>query len=318
MERKVSLLGSFRRAQWHPAASVKRPFVRHLHPELSPGEFCFLPPLRPEAHVSVIIPTTDANRDGNFEKLLRQMDSQTLTDFEVIVVKGDPRQGRAINIGASLAKGAHLLTMDDDTALPDKYTFAKLAAVMEAYPGIGMVGGMNVIPPDAPPFVKRVMREIPRRSTPPVSEITDSDLAEHPLLMMRWDIFERVGGENELLPRGLDPYLRQEFRKAGFRVVIVPDVFYSHLPPDSLMKLLKQFFRNGKQASYVNRHFPQWVFETPNQHGHFRLQIPSSMRAIRLPYRLMKAFLTGKFVWFLCQLSYSAGFLKERITPDTI
>jgi hypothetical protein len=166
--------------------------------------------------------------------------------------------------------------------------------------------------------VRRAMREIPRRSTPPVSDIIDSDFAEHPLLIMRGEIFKQVGGENELLPRGLDPYLREQFRRAGFRVVVVPDVFYSHLPPDSLCKLLKQFFRNGRQASYVKHHFPQWIIETPGRHGHFRPRIRSSERAMRFPYRLSKALVSGKFIWFLCQIAYLAGFLKDRITPKLV
>jgi hypothetical protein len=317
MEGTSTLLEIFRQAKWQQAAIIERPFVRHLHSDPSPAEYCRLQPRSHGIQVSVLIPTTDASRDGRFEKLLCQMDFQTLTNFEVIVIKGDPRQGRAINVGASLGKGSFLLTIDDDTALPDKAAFAKLVSALENDPAIGIAGGINTIPRDAPWLVRRAMREIPRRSTPTVSEITDSDLAEHPLLMIRRDIFERVGGENELLPRGLDPYLRQEFRKAGFRVVVVPNVFYSHLPPDSLLKLVKQFFRNGRQASYVNRHFPQWVLETPDRHGDFRLQLPPSTRAMRLPFRLIKALLTGKFVWFLCQLSYSAGFLKERWTLKT-
>jgi hypothetical protein len=255
----------------------------------------------------------DANRDGRFENLLHQLDFQTLPDFEVIVIKGDPRQGRAINVGAALGKGRFLLTLDDDTALPDKGAFGKLVSVVENYPAIGMAGGINTIPLDAPWLVRRAMYEIPRRSTPPVSEIKDSDLAEHPLLMIRRDTFEQVGGENELLPRGLDPYLRQEFRKAGFRVVVVPDAFYSHLPPVTLEGLLRQFYRNGKHAGFVNQHFPQWAIETPTQHGPFRPRHGIHFRVLRFPARLLSALITLKPIWFLCQLSYAIGILANHM-----
>ena len=309
-----SLIEIFRCATWQPAAPVQRPFVRYLHPEASPGEYICLQPCSQTIRVSVLIPTMDADRGGLFEKLLRQIDLQTLNGFEVIVIKGDPRQGRAINIGASLAKGDFLLTLDDDSSLPDKRAFANLFAVLENDPAIGLAGGINTIPPDAPWLVRRAMREIPRRSTPPLSDITDSDLAEHPLLVMRRDVFERVGGENELLPRGLDPYLRQEFRKAGCRVVVVPNVFYSHLPPATLQRLLRQFYRNGKHAAYVYRYFPQWSIATPSQHGSFPPRHRIRHRALRLLANLLEALITLKFIWFLCQLSYSAGVLKETLT----
>ena len=76
--------------------------------------------------LSVVIPTSDAHRGGYFRDLLVQIGRQDFRDFEVIAVRGDPRQGRAINVGAELARGKYLLTLDDDTALPDPATFSKL------------------------------------------------------------------------------------------------------------------------------------------------------------------------------------------------
>jgi hypothetical protein len=203
------------------------------------------------------------------------------------------------------------LTLDDDTSLPDPLTFAKLTRVMEDAPDIGMAGGNNLIPKNATPFVRRVMRELPRRSWPMVKEITDSDLAEHPCLMMRTEEFKAVGGENELIPRGLDPYLRMAFRSFNKRVVIVPGVVYHHLPPDGWRRLLRQCFRNGRQAAFTNRHFPQWVVETPNHHGHFKTQVPLATRLCRFPLRLASVLLGMKPAFFLSELAYAAGFLME-------
>ena len=227
------------------------------------------------------------------------------------MVRGDPRQGRAINIGAALPKGKYLLTLDDDTSLPDPETFSKLMAIMEKHPVIGMAGGNNVIPEDASLFVRSVMKQIPRRSWKPVQEITDSDLAEHPCLIMRTEEFKKVGGENELIPRGLDPYLREEFRKLGKRVVVVPGVIYHHLPPNNLNKLLRQFYRNGRQAAYTNRNFPQWVIETPSKHGSFKTHKPFLLRNLRFPLQLLRALITIKPIWFLCEVAYALGFAYD-------
>jgi len=266
--------------------------------------------------LSLVIPTFDAYRDGHLLKLLVQIGCQDFSDFEIIMVRGDPRQGRAINVGAALARGRYLMTLDDDTSLPDCETFAKMVAVMEAYPDIGIAGGNNVIPPEASRFVRSVMQQIPRRSWEPVEEITDSDLAEHPCMVMRTDEFMSVGGENELIPRGLDPYLRQEFRKLGKRVVVLPGVIYHHLPPDNLKKLLRQFYRNGRQARYVNRHYHRWVFETPPTHGPFQIRVSLPRRMLRLIKNVLKALFTGKLILFVSELSYVLGFIQEWVSPE--
>ena len=299
-------------AIWQSAVNVERPFVSYPNTHNSPGLIWHEKYKSSDAPViSIIIPTFDAFRDGYFPKLLDQISNQNFSQFEIIVVRSDPRQGRAINIGAALAKGKYLLTLDDDTALPDPETFSKLVAVMEKHSEIGMAGGNNVIPEDASPFVRRVMKQIPRRSWKPVQEIVDSDLAEHPCLIMRTEEFKKVGGENELIPRGLDPYLREEFRKLGRRVVVIPGVIYHHLPPDNLDKLLRQFYRNGRQAAYTNRNFPQWVIETPPNHGSFRNRLPLCMRIFRFPLRLLQALITIKPIWFLCEVAYAIGFAYE-------
>lgn len=260
--------------------------------------------------ISVIIPTANGYRDGLFPALLRQLSEQTFRNFETVIVQGESRQGRAINTGADIARGEYLLTLDDDTSLASRDAFRKLAGVMENDGSIGMAGGINVIPDDAPFFMRRAMREIPRRTTPPVEEVTDSDLAEHPLLIMRKEIFIRVGGENELIPRGLDPYLRQQFREAGYRVVVVPGVTYSHLPPATSFKLIKQFYRNGKQAAFCSKFYPQWAIETPGKHGgDFQEKASFTFRLLRYPVRMLKAGIQLKWILLLTQICYAVGFL---------
>ena len=261
----------------------------------------------------MVIPTSDAGRGGYFSALLAQIQSQDFSEFELIVIKGDPRQGRAINIGVAIAQGKYIMTLDDDTALPDPKTFHKLKKVMDSHPEIGVAGGNNVIPEDVSPFVRRVMREIPRRSWEPVKTITDSDLAEHPCMIMRTDEFKRVGGENELIPRGLDPYLRDEFRKAGKRVVIVPNVVYHHLPPDTFNRLIRQFYRNGRQAAFTNRNYPQWIIETPSAHGNFESQKPFGFRMFRFPFRLLEAIVRLRFVFLLAEIAYAVGFMVDWV-----
>jgi glycosyltransferase involved in cell wall biosynthesis len=299
---------------------VNRKFVRYNNSEKSRAHIWHEKPGNDDIVLSVIIPTADAYRHGNFPQLLEQIASQTLRHFEIITVKGDNRQGRAINIGAALAQGEYLLTLDDDTSLLDRETFSKLVSVMETHSDIGMAGGNNVIPKGASPFIRRAMSEIPRRSWDPVHEITDSDLAEHPCLIMRMEVFKSIGGENELIPRGLDPYLREEFRKAGYRVVVVPDVIYSHLPPTTFSKLITQFYMNGKQAAFCNKYYPQWVIETPNKHGdNFARKKPFTYRAARYAANMARNTLRGQWIYLSVSAAYAIGFIWGflRIKDET-
>jgi len=306
----------FESAKWFSAGQIKRSFVKYANSTGLPGEVWHYSRVNASVILSVIIPTTDANRGGYFAKLLSQIGFQDFVDYELIVVRYDARQGRAINTAAALARGKYFLTLDDDTSLPDPITFSKLVAVMESNTDIGIAGGNNIIPLDAKFFVRRVMKELPRRSWNPVQKIVDSDLAEHPCMIISAEGFKMIGGENELIPRGLDPYLRQEFRKIGKRVVVVPKVIYHHLPPDNFRRLLLQFFRNGRQAAYTNRNYPQWMIETPKRHGQFEINKPFVFRILRFPIRLFRALITGKPIWFLCEISYALGFASECIVSE--
>lgn len=267
--------------------------------------------------VSVVIPTADGSRDGYLPALLTQLESQTFQDFEVIVVEGDNRQGRAINTAVDQARGEYIVTFDDDTRLGDRHVIERLVSVLEADEEIGMVGGANVLPPDVSPFVRRVMRELPRRLTQPVDRVTDSDMAEHPCLAMRRSVFMQVGGENELIPRGLDPYLREAVRSAGLRVVVAPGIRYHHLPPRRLRELLRQFFRNGAQSRFCSARFPQWVYETAEDHGHFEPRRSLVQRIVRSVLHLGRALLRGHFVYVACRVSYGLGWLWEMMRSYT-
>jgi glycosyltransferase involved in cell wall biosynthesis len=300
----------FRSGRWEPAGCFERRFVKHRNPDASPATVWRYCSQNSAILLSILIPTLDANRNGYFPELLRQLGNQKFLDYEIIIIKGDPRQGRAINIGAELAKGSYLLTLDDDTFLPDSDILGSMVAAMQTNPDIGMAGGNSIIPEHASPFLKKIMQQIPRRSWKPVDEITDSDLAEHPLLIMRRDIFLKIGGENELIPRGLDPYLRQQFRLADHRVVVIPKVLYAHLPPASLAKLIKQFYRNGRQAAFCNVHFPQWVIETPPDHcEHFVARRPFLYRAARHLVNFVKKGACGHWLYICLYTVYALGFL---------
>jgi hypothetical protein len=85
-----------------------------------------------------------------------------------------------------------------------------------------------------------------------------------------------------------------------------------------LSKLLKQFYRNGRHAAYTNSNFPQWVIETPQRHGQFKVKQPFPFRLLRFPIRLLRALITGKPIWMLCEVIYALGFVHGHIFSEDL
>lgn len=301
-----------------PIRPISRDFVKYRSADFQPDIRCMTGNALNHTGIprlSVIIPTCDAYRNGYFPQLLEQLQQQSFQNYEVLIIKGDPRQGRAINIGAALARGEYILTLDDDTRLGHFDLFDRLVKVLDKHSDIAMAGVPNLVTVDASKLVRLVMKQVPRRSSQMVAKITVSDMAEHPCLIMRKDIFFRVGGENELLPRGLDPYLRQVFREAGYKVVVIPEVFIHHLPPGKLRKLIRQFFRNGYIASYVNKFYPQWVFELTTKHRDLeQIQAGWNQRMVRQVRKLTGAIVDRKPIFLITQLAYLYGFCWGALT----
>jgi len=298
------------------AAVGRRAFVRYLC-EGSLPEVRVLPSRDSDSTpvVTVIIPTVDGNRGGNLARLLAQIDRQTYQKFEVIVVEGDKRQGRAINIAAAIARGEILLTMDDDTRLGHDDLLQKIVAVFATDSTIGIAGVSNLVPADAPWVVRKAMFELPRRSSALVDRVTDSDMAEHPCLAIRKKTFYRVGGEHELLPRGLDPYLRREVRRSGYRVVVIPEAWIHHLLPSTLGGILRQYFRNGMVAAYIKKYYPEFVIEQAENHTQEVRDTSSFMqRILRYGTRFGQALLSGKWIYVGTLVAYAAGFAWGAVT----
>ena len=95
---------------------------------------------------------------------------------------------------------------------------------------------------------------------------------------------------------------------------MAPGVLYSHLPPDTLPGLIRQFFRNGAQSRYCSIRFPEWVYDTVDVHGTSESpQTPLPRRILRFATETLRALSRGHWVYFLCQVCYASGWLHEAI-----
>ena len=160
------------------------------------------------AAVALIIPSLD----GNVEPLLASARRQTQQPAEVAVVRGVRPNGRARNQGVAQTSAPLLVFVDDDAVLGDERAIANLVAPLLEDPTIGVTGASKLLPPDAPWFQRWVAREVPRVVHPLVElpletnhdppgfycEITTTCCA------MRRELFERSGGFDETLVRGVD------------------------------------------------------------------------------------------------------------------
>jgi len=291
------------------AAAKRRAFVRYRK-DGPPPRVRIVPGRDAGAgiRVTVIIPTADGRRGGNLARLLAQLERQTFQRIEAVIVEGDRRQGRAINTAAAIARGELLVTMDDDTRLGHDDLLQRIVDAFDADASIGMAGVANVVPPDVPWVVRRAMHELPRRTSPRVVTVTDSDMAEHPCLAVLRDVFYRIGGEHEWIPRGLDPYLRREVRGFGYRVVVIPDAWIHHLLPPTLGGILRQYFRNGTGAAYVAKFYPEFAIDQAVEHGRAVPATGGPQRAVRYAGRLLVAFATVRWIYLATLVTYGAGY----------
>ncbi len=128
---------------------------------------------RDAPRVSVIIPTRDGERRGLLPRLLEDLHEQTVQRFEVLLVVGDPRQGRAINRGVKSSKAPIIVTLDDDTQIRTRRLLENLVDALERHPSVGMVGASTVLPENPSWLQRTASRQIPRRLFPVVDRLTD-------------------------------------------------------------------------------------------------------------------------------------------------
>ena len=269
---------------------------------------------------SLIIPVLKMEGNPYLDSILDSLSEQSHKPDAVHLVIGDRRQGRAINYGVSQSDSKYIGTVDDDTQIDDPELFRKLLSAMESDSSIGMGGAACIIPDFASNLQKRAMKQIPRRFFPVQTENVDSDMVQHPALVMPRELFLKIGGEDEELIRGLDPVLRKKVRDDGKRVAIIADTWIYHLIPDGFWKIVKMYYRNGRGSGYAGRNFPERVIELSDGYdkGNFRERQPFIFRLFRRIGSLILSLCKLQFIKVATDIAYGLGVLKEKILPSYI
>ncbi len=266
--------------------------------------------------MSVIIPSLyfDQRKD-NIEKLIKDIESQTFKEIEVIFVVGDNRQGRAINTGAKAARGEVLVTMDDDTKLGNNEVIKNLYTALKTHNDYGLVGAACEIPTNCSIFEKLAYKQIPRRFFPTQEKDIESDMVQHPCLAITKELFFKIGGEDEDLIRGLDPVLRYKVRKSGYKVVIVKNTWVYHLIPTTVFGLFKMYFRNGKGSAFAKKFFPDRIYDvdTGYNEGYIPKHTIFILRIFRSIINVITNCIEFKCINLGILLSYYIGFAIEYL-----
>jgi cellulose synthase/poly-beta-1,6-N-acetylglucosamine synthase-like glycosyltransferase len=212
----------------------------------------------PTQPIAVIIPSLT----GEVGPLLAALRKQTRQPDEVAVVRGVRPNGRARNQGVARTSAPLLMFIDDDALPGADDLIARLVATLDD-PTVAVAGASKLLPPDAPWFQRWAAREVARIVHPVVAapletnpdppafycEVTTTCCA------MRRELFERAGGFDDTLVRGVDTEFFVRVRRlTGMRFILAAQTWTYHPAPATLRALLrKQFLYGFGHAQEVRR-----------------------------------------------------------------
>ena len=157
---------------------------------------------------------------------------------------------------------ADILAFLDDDAYPRKDWLKKAVRHFEN-PEIAAVGGPAVTPRDdsfwqrvsGAVFLSRIGGGNPERYWP-VGSIRNVDDWPSVNLLVRKDIFEKVGGFNSKYWPGEDTKLCLDIVKLGKKIIYDPDVFVWHHRREGIIRHLKQIGGYGLHRGFFAKKFP--------------------------------------------------------------
>lgn len=199
--------------------------------------------------VSIIIPSWT----GDVSRLTKNIEMQTLGDYEIVVVRKVSPAARARNLGARQATTDILLFLDDDACLGHESVLQRMVDVLENEQ-VAVVGASQQMPVQASSFQHAVAWQVPRY----VSPILHANMLSNPPLSgygftaittlccaVRRSVFEEVGGFDEELPTGEDTDFFYRVRCRNYNLVVAANCWVYHDPPANMGSLLRKNFGYG-------------------------------------------------------------------------
>jgi len=229
-----------------------------------------------EPLVSVVI--TCKNNIDTIKETLESLKKQTFQNFEVIVVdsfsedgtyeyllseqakwdklkvlreQGNPASGR--NAGILKAKGHYIAFIDADAYAHLNWLETLINAIRRYEKnGIAGIGGPGEIPPNED-FNAKIIGFVLSNSLVSLNTRNNAKwktaryVDHHPFFnaIYRKDIFEKVGLLDTRLDVGEDVELGWRVRRAGFKLLYIPNAVVYHHRRKSIVSLAKQMYRYG-------------------------------------------------------------------------
>jgi len=186
-----------------------------------------------------------------------------------IIPSGKVGPAEKRDLGAKYAKGKILAFIDDD-AYPDK-NWLKNALALFGDPKVGAVGGPAITPPDEP-FWRKISGNIyssflmsghyRKRYVKTGKPHEDYDIPSVNLLV-RKDIFNKIGGFDSTFYPGEDTKLCLEIKKLGYRIIYSPDVLVYHHRRPLIPNHFKQIANYALHRGFFVKKFPETSFKLP-------------------------------------------------------
>lgn len=191
--------------------------------------------------------------------------SKTLPIRVIVSGKVGPAEKR--DLGAKNAKGSILAFIDDD-AFPEPHWLTNAVARIEKGmdgKDVGAAGGPAVTPP-SDPFWRRISGNVyasafvsaqnRRRYTPVRKVIEDYDIPSVNLIMRR-DIFLKVGGFDSSFYPGEDTKLCLQVKRMGYVILYDPDILVYHHRRNLFWTHFKQITGYAWHRGYFVKEFPE-------------------------------------------------------------
>jgi glycosyltransferase involved in cell wall biosynthesis len=201
--------------------------------------------------------------DGGSRDRTRQLLEEAAAEDERVRVLDNPhrRTPQALNIGLRAASGDHIVRMDAHTLYPDDYIARGVdrlcrgdvdwaSGVQEPH-GIGLRSRQVARALDSPIGTGgAAFRHMSQGEVETPSGFTG---------VWRREILERHGGWDEGWPINQDSELAARIRKAGGRIVCLPEMTARYIPRGSFKALARQYLRYGHYRAKTSARHPETV-----------------------------------------------------------
>lgn len=201
--------------------------------------------------------------------VLKDLEKQEFSDYEVCLVKNVKPNGKARNEGVKKSVGEILIFIDDDAELGSADLLKNLVEPIEQGKA-DIVGSSRLIPKNANWFERMAARQIPRVENKVVHELTVSNpglTGRHfsevttTCCAMRRSTYNSVGGFSETLIRGVDTEFFFRLRKKGYEFAVAPNTWVYHPYCSNIRELWKKFYWSGYGSAGEIMQNPERAFK---------------------------------------------------------